>query len=294
MTRQDSQKTVSGLLYLIPALLCLIGFAFMLHFSGQLEKSVGTPQKYFDITDSITVANPLRFALCVEGENMFPRDMFETVGFTFTNTQTGEIIKAEMLRDAEYYEFSSGKFHGMILRQTRFHGLKLAMADIKNPGIYTFALSGNTKSQDSGSFVAREIIPDKTTSRALMIASFAGMLLGLIIPTAVIFRKRNVGLKQRSRRVAITLAILGGLWGLDRFYLGHVGTGLLKFSAFCLPVALRILATFGPMSETTAALYKTASVVAQILLLGLVLVWIRDIVKIANGTIRDSQGNSLR
>ncbi len=69
-------------------------------------------------------------------------------------------------------------------------------------------------------------------------------------------QRRTAG---KSKTVAIVLSILFGMIGADRFYLGHVGTGLLKFF------------TLG----------------------GVYIWWIKDIISLAKGTLKDAKGNPL-
>lgn len=68
-------------------------------------------------------------------------------------------------------------------------------------------------------------------------------------------------LKRKTRKVALILACIPftGMLGIDRFYLGYVGLGLLKFF------------TIG----------------------GALIWWIMDIIKIKNGKMLDKQGRSL-
>lgn len=63
----------------------------------------------------------------------------------------------------------------------------------------------------------------------------------------------------RNRWIALALSVLVGHFGVDRFYLGKIGTGLLK------------LATFG----------------------GLGIWWIVDMVLIATGDMTDGEGRLL-
>ena len=64
---------------------------------------------------------------------------------------------------------------------------------------------------------------------------------------------------MKSKTVALALSILIGEFGIDRFYLGRIGTGLLK------------LVTFG----------------------GLGIWWVIDIILIVSGKMTDSKGNLL-
>lgn len=64
---------------------------------------------------------------------------------------------------------------------------------------------------------------------------------------------------RRNYFIALGISIFFGEFGIDRFYLGKVGTGLLK------------LVTIG----------------------GLGIWWIIDIIRIASGNMRDKNGNTL-
>ena len=64
---------------------------------------------------------------------------------------------------------------------------------------------------------------------------------------------------MKKKSTALILSIFLGEFGIDRFYLGHTGLGILK---------LLTLGCFG-------------------------ILWIIDIVKIANGSMKDAQGNDL-
>ena len=64
---------------------------------------------------------------------------------------------------------------------------------------------------------------------------------------------------MKSKSTALVLSILLGELGVDHFYLGKTGTGILK------------LVTLG----------------------GLGIWWILDIIKIATGKMKDAQGNNL-
>lgn len=64
---------------------------------------------------------------------------------------------------------------------------------------------------------------------------------------------------MKSRTTALILSILLGSLGIDRFYLGHVGLGVLK------------LITLG----------------------GAGIWWLIDIIMIANGSMKDGNGNLL-
>lgn len=64
---------------------------------------------------------------------------------------------------------------------------------------------------------------------------------------------------QRNYFIALALSIFVGEFGIDRFYLGKIGTGLLK------------LVTLG----------------------GLGIWWIIDIILIATGSMRDKQGRPM-
>jgi TM2 domain-containing membrane protein YozV len=74
--------------------------------------------------------------------------------------------------------------------------------------------------------------------------------------------EETIPLSRRSRKIALFLAIFPwtGFLGIDRFYLGYIGIGLLKF--------------------ITAG--------------GFLVLYVVDIVKIAKGTMRDKDGNRLR
>ena len=64
---------------------------------------------------------------------------------------------------------------------------------------------------------------------------------------------------MKSKSTALILSILLGEFGIDRFYLGYTGLGVLK------------LITFG----------------------GAGIWWLIDIIKIATGKMKDAQGNDL-
>lgn len=64
---------------------------------------------------------------------------------------------------------------------------------------------------------------------------------------------------RRNYFIALALSIFLGEFGIDRFYMGKIGTGILK------------LITLG----------------------GLGIWWIIDIVLIANGSMRDKQGHAM-
>jgi len=64
---------------------------------------------------------------------------------------------------------------------------------------------------------------------------------------------------MKSKSTALILSILLGEFGIDRFYLGYTGLGVLK------------LITFG----------------------GAGIWWLIDIIKIATGSMKDAQGNDL-
>ena len=64
---------------------------------------------------------------------------------------------------------------------------------------------------------------------------------------------------MKSKSTALILSILLGEFGIDRFYLGYTGLGVLK------------LITFG----------------------GAGIWWLIDIIKIATGSMKDSKGNDL-
>ncbi|MDR3315394.1 MAG: TM2 domain-containing protein [Coriobacteriales bacterium] len=68
-------------------------------------------------------------------------------------------------------------------------------------------------------------------------------------------------IKRRRKRTAIILAAIPytGIFGIDRFYLGYIGMGILKF---CTAGACGVL-------------------------------WIVDLVRIANGSMKDKRGNPL-
>jgi len=64
---------------------------------------------------------------------------------------------------------------------------------------------------------------------------------------------------MKSKSTALILSIFLGVFGIDRFYLGYTGLGVLK------------LVTFG----------------------GAGIWWLIDIIKIATGKMKDAQGNDL-
>ena len=64
---------------------------------------------------------------------------------------------------------------------------------------------------------------------------------------------------MKSKSTALILSILLGEFGIDRFYLGYTGLGVLK------------LVTFG----------------------GAGIWWLIDIIKIATGKLKDAKGNDL-
>ena len=64
---------------------------------------------------------------------------------------------------------------------------------------------------------------------------------------------------MKTKSTALILSILLGEFGIDRFYLGYTGLGVLK------------LVTFG----------------------GAGIWWLIDIIKIATGKMKDAQGNDL-
>jgi len=64
---------------------------------------------------------------------------------------------------------------------------------------------------------------------------------------------------MKKKSTALVLSIFLGEFGIDRFYLGYTGSGIIK---------LLTLGCFGVW-------------------------WIIDIIKIANGSLKDSQGNDL-
>lgn len=69
----------------------------------------------------------------------------------------------------------------------------------------------------------------------------------------------KTSISGKKWQIALALSIFLGIFGFDRFYLGRIGTGILK------------LLTYG----------------------GLGIWWVADIVKIANGKMTDSQGKLL-
>lgn len=79
--------------------------------------------------------------------------------------------------------------------------------------------------------------------------------------TQKIYMDQHTSTKPRPRNyfIALVLSIFVGEFGIDRFYLGKIGTGILK------------LVTLG----------------------GLGIWWIIDIILIATGDMRDKNGNAL-
>jgi TM2 domain-containing membrane protein YozV len=68
-----------------------------------------------------------------------------------------------------------------------------------------------------------------------------------------------MGEKLKEKKIVLLLSALGGCFGMDRFYLGHIVLGIFK------------LLTFG----------------------GLGIWWIIDIILIAANKVRDADGNEL-
>ncbi len=155
-----------------------------------------------------------------------------------------------------------------------FMGLPITIKQIMNWSLYTQPQSQNGWRVEGGSgwsaficivfpgimfivatFAQMAGIGDKPASS---VSSSVKALSARNKPAAV---EETSSLSKRSRKVALFLAAFPwtGFLGIDRFYLGYIGIGILKF--------------------------LTAG--------GLLVLYVVDIVKIAKGTMRDKDGNRL-
>ena len=93
-------------------------------------------------------------------------------------------------------------------------------------------------------------------------------------------KMEQAGTGTRDAQTALLLSIAGGIVGIDRFYLGYRGLGIIKLLTLCAVAASWLVAL---------------PLVAQLAISSVPLLWwIADIVLIATGKLNDAHGKPLK
>ena len=109
--------------------------------------------------------------------------------------------------------------------------------------------------------------------------------------------KQNVS--QKSRLVALLLSFFGGYFGVHRFYVGKIGTGILMIAVTISMFVPSIITMARIMNHDSRMMSgdvpSMAAPAGWLLFCGLILtVWTwADVIMIAVGTFSDKQGNKL-
>ena len=274
-------KTPSAKWYIIPAILIVFGIASLAMAISHLVDA-NDYQSYFKIKDETRIDRPMDFAICYEDvPSSIERATGMKLTFTFTNVDTGEVYQSVSMESQLY---SPGR------------NAMLGTVKIAQGGVYHVTMQGiigNMLLSNSPiiikTLVARSNPLYRTEYTIWVVISSIILALGYVA-AIIITALRTVSLRKHKERtspsaqtpdvvvvdgvqyerqgkprkklwVALALAAfpLTGMFGIDRFYLGHIWMGLLKFF--------------------TVGCYFV--------------LWIVDLIRIATGNMKDKNGNDL-
>ena len=269
---EKEQKNVTGWFSLITLIALIIG-GLLLFFGITGIVNTASPKKISNLYNGMQIEKAGKYYICYYYSNFnSKRDKSKSViTYTFTNKETGTVIRSDRLPEERQMMADYGRVESF------------ASVNFSEPGTYDVSMAGifnNVNSNNLNSNLSPNVAaykPFEPMPSAITKTVIGGILVlaAIIIELFVIPAKRKPvkvnsasentvsepNARPKSRKLALFLAIFPwtGFLGIDRMYLGYIAIGIFKFF--------------------------TAG--------GFLVLYVIDIVKIANGTMLDSNGNKL-